>query len=62
MAVVTEINYISKYIKLENSSFKLKKNSQYYCFIFDQINAALLSVFDFLLKHKKSYRRQTFEW
>jgi len=40
---VTEINYILKYIKIENHSFV-------FC-IFDQINAGLMSTRDFFQEH-----------
>ncbi len=44
-ALVTAINYILKYIQIENIYFKLYTISQYYCYycIFDEINAALVS-------------------
>ncbi len=32
-ALPSGINYISKYIKIENSCFKLYNISQYYCFL-----------------------------
>ncbi len=50
---ITGINYILKYIAIENSYFKLYTILQYYCFycIFDQINAALESIRDFFQKH-----------
>ncbi len=49
----TRINYILKYIKIENSIL-CNNIWQYYCFycIFDQINAALKTIRDFVQKHK----------
>ncbi len=42
---ITGINYILKYIQIENIYFKSYNISQYYCYycIFDEINAALVS-------------------
>ncbi len=51
-ALITEINYILKYIQTENIYLNCNIISQYYSFycIFDQINAALLSRRDFFQK------------
>ncbi len=50
---ITGINYILKYIQIQNRSLKCNI-SQFYCFycIFNQINAALKSRRDFFQKHK----------
>ncbi len=45
-ALITAINYILLYIKIENSYFYCNNIKQYYC-IFDQINVALLSIRNF---------------
>ncbi len=44
---ITEINYTLQCIQIENSYFKL----QYFYCIFDQINATMVSIRDFLEKH-----------
>ncbi len=53
----SEINYILKYIKLDNSCFKLHYHfiifPTFYC-IFHQINVALVSIGDFLQHHFKT--------
>ncbi len=64
-ALITEINYILKYIQIENSYLNSKNISQYYCFccILDQINAGLVSRREFLKKkHKNFYCSKTFDW
>ncbi len=50
-AMITEINYILKCIKIENS---LNSNNiaQFYC-VFDQIDRALMSIRDLFQKHEK---------
>ncbi len=50
--LITGINYILKYIQIENVYFYSNNISQYYSFycIFYQINAALVSKIIFLLK------------
>ncbi len=59
---ITEINYILKYIKTENSC----KWSKYYCFycyvvvVFNQINVALVSIKDFF--QKTNQNNLHFEW
>ncbi len=47
------INDIIKYIKIENRYFKCCKNITVY-YIFDQINAALVSILDPALKTKQN--------
>ncbi len=49
---ITEINYILKYMQIENSYLNCKNFSHYYCFdcIFDHINAALVSIRGFFQK------------
>ncbi len=61
--VITGINYILKYIKIETSYVNIyfqyvNTNTSQYCFyfIFDQINAALVSIKDFIQKPYKSDR------
>ncbi len=50
--LITRINSILKYIKIENS-LHCNNISQYYSFaIFDQINAALVRTRDFFQKHQ----------
>ncbi len=52
-ALITAINDILKYITIENSYFQLQYYFtilQFYC-IFNQINAALVSIKDFFQKH-----------
>ncbi len=57
---ITEIHKILKYINKEN--YFNHNISQYYCFycIFDQINAALVSIRDFFQKHYKNL--PTWSW
>ncbi len=45
LALITEISYMLKYIKIENSYFKWSNISQYYwfCCILDQLNVGLVS-------------------
>ncbi len=52
-ALITAISDILKYITIENSYFQLQYYFtilQFYC-IFNQINAALVSIKDFFQKH-----------
>ncbi len=56
----TGINYIFKYIQIENVILNCNNILQYYvsyC-IFDQINAALFIIRDLFQKHKKYYQPQ----
>ncbi len=62
-ALITEINYILKYIQIESSFLNSKNISQYdlFCCILDQINAGLVSRRK-EKKHKKSYCSKAFDW
>ncbi len=62
---ITEINYILKYIQVENDYFNCNNISQYFSFycILYQINVALVNQRDLFQKHvKKSELFQTFDW
>ncbi len=52
-ALIKGINYIFKYIQIENSYWNSKTNLQYHCFccILDQINAGLVSRREFFKKN-----------
>ncbi len=47
---IMRINYISKYIQVENSCFKFHNNPVCAC-MFDQPNADFVSISDFFQKH-----------
>ncbi len=63
---ITEINYILKYIQVENDIFNCNNISQYFsffCILLYQINVALVNRRDLFQKHvKKSELFQTFDW
>ncbi len=58
IALITEINYILKYIKIEISYWNSKNISKFCCTL-DQINAGLVSGRAFFKKHKKSSKLLT---